>query len=204
MGRYTSFQAFTDQNTKLLPAYPPEEVALSAGTNNVAGTLSTTNGGAVNGYDTTKTSVDGKKDKEFKKVVVERVSNPHGSCAGASSSDFDRYRQARNREIKRLQTIDETEKRTAEEEARRNKLEGYKLEAEERTRKNAEKRKRKKMKLMNKKKQSKSTNSNESSGSSDEDEEDEVEQNGNSADERMEESHYVKGDAKNSAVAEGV
>eukprot|EP01036_Dinobryon_divergens_P025429 gene25429-33975_t len=80
------------------------------------------------------------------KVVTEKVINVMGSTAGAGSSEFHLYVSARNREIFRIEDIEERKKREEEEEAYIKKVEQNKREADERTAKNAEKRKRKREK----------------------------------------------------------
>jgi hypothetical protein len=120
MGRYTSIQNFSDQETKIIP---------NKGTD-VSGSA---------------TNVD-----EYKptKLVTEKVENPMGSCAGAGSGEFDMYRKARRREQMRLEEIEKEDKATRERMDYEARVLKKKLECEERTRKNAEKRKRKKMKKM--------------------------------------------------------
>ena len=80
------------------------------------------------------------------KIVTEKIINVMGSTAGAGSSEFHLYVSARNREIFRIEDIEERKKREEEEEAYIKKVEQNKIEAEERTAKNAEKRKRKREK----------------------------------------------------------
>lgn len=80
------------------------------------------------------------------KVVTEKVVNVMGSSAGAGSSEFHLYVSARNREIFRMEEIEERRKKDEEEAEYIQKVERNKREAEERTLKNAEKRKRKKEK----------------------------------------------------------
>jgi hypothetical protein len=82
------------------------------------------------------------------KLIVERVENVPGSCAGAGSGEFDKYRTARRREIDRLNQIEQGEKSRLEDEMRQKKLEQNKRECEERTRKNADKRKKKKLRTL--------------------------------------------------------
>jgi len=79
-----------------------------------------------------------------KKVVVEKIQNRHGSCAGASSSEFNMYRNERNRERVRVQEMEEKYIKEKEMKDFEDKVTKNKQEAEERTRKNAERRKKKK------------------------------------------------------------
>lgn len=68
-----------------------------------------------------------------------------GSMAGASSSDFHRYRHARRREQERLQQIDEDADHSEAEKARREKAERLKEIEDEKTAKRRAKRQKKKV-----------------------------------------------------------
>jgi hypothetical protein len=100
----------------------------------------------VSGY-VDKNSASGKPPK----VVTERVENVMGSCAGAGSSEFHLYLNARKRETTRMQEIEERERREEESKAFQEKILLNKKIADERTQKNALKRKRKKTKAAAKK-----------------------------------------------------
>ena len=81
-----------------------------------------------------------------KRLVVNRVENVMSSIAGAGSSEFDLYRKARRREQERLEQIERAHALEEERRAFHAKVLRNKLEAEERTRRNAEKRRMKKLK----------------------------------------------------------
>ncbi len=120
MGRYTTVQTYSDQNTKVVPAS-----AIASMNEKVES-----------------------ESQAKKKLQVEKVNNVMGSCAGAGSGEFDVYRASRRREITRIESLEYEQK--AEEEARlfAEKIARNKEEAENRTTKNAEKRNKKKMKKM--------------------------------------------------------
>lgn len=86
-----------------------------------------------------------------KKAKIEKVVNIMGSCAGAGSGEFDLYRAARKRERDRIRGLEESDRLEKEREELSKKIEMNRIEAEERTRKNAEKRKKKKARLAIKK-----------------------------------------------------
>lgn len=98
--------------------------------------------------------------KGSRKVDVEKIENRSGSSAGAGSGEFHMYLGARKRELERIESlekeaeIENTKKQFAE------KVEQNRLEAEQRTQKNAAKRKKLKEKKLMRKKQKKSTNNN--------------------------------------------
>ncbi|KAL7472572.1 hypothetical protein ACHAXS_012941 [Conticribra weissflogii] len=92
MGRYTTVQAYADNNPSIR-AVPYEQAT---------GTASST------------TAADRGP------VQTEKVDNPYGSTAGAGSGEFHVYRHARAREMARWKKINEEEaERTAEEEFRK-------------------------------------------------------------------------------------
>mmetsp|Transcript_6009 Transcript_6009/g.6206 ORF Transcript_6009/g.6206 Transcript_6009/m.6206 type:complete len:151 (-) Transcript_6009:70-522(-) len=113
MGRYTTVQTYSDQNTKVVSGYATGE--------------GPTNGPAM----------------KPKALMVEKVDNVSGSCAGAGSGEFDLYRAARRRELNRLDEIERKKKAFEEQTQYEEKVARNRKEAEERTAKNAEKRKRK-------------------------------------------------------------
>lgn len=115
MGRYTTVQAYSDNNPKLVHV----------------------------SYDQAKGKSD-EEGKAGGKLVVEKTDQVMGSCAGAGSGEFHTYRAHRRREMHRVAAMDEeakNEEATAKLQAA---IEQGKKECEERTRKKAEKRKRKK------------------------------------------------------------
>eukprot|EP00752_Nemacystus_decipiens_P009562 g8542.t1 len=130
MGRYTTVQAYSDNNPKLVHV----------------------------SYDQAKGKGD-EEGKAGGKLVVEKTDQVMGSCAGAGSGEFHTYRAHRRREMHRVAAMDEeakNEEATAKLQAA---IEQGKRECEERTRKKAEKRKRKKQaaKSGNSAKQAKTT-----------------------------------------------
>ncbi|CBN79258.1 conserved unknown protein [Ectocarpus siliculosus] len=115
MGRYTTVQAYSDNNPKLVHV----------------------------SYDQAK-GKDNDEGKAGGKLVVEKTDQVMGSCAGAGSGEFHTYRAHRRREMHRVAAMDE-EAQVAEATAKLHEaIEKGKNECEERTRKKAEKRKRKK------------------------------------------------------------
>ena len=80
-----------------------------------------------------------------KRLVVNRVENVVSSISGANSSEFDKYRRARRREQERLDAIEKERREAEERDSLFLRVQLNKLEAEERTRRNAEKRLRKKL-----------------------------------------------------------
>ena len=116
MGRYSSVQAYADNNAGVRKV-PYEQAAAAA-------------------------SSDGSKKPAA--VKPEKVVNPYGSTAGAGSGDFHVYRHARNRELQRQQQMElsaveqEAEEKFQHEQAANRKWE------EERTAKRRRKRERQK------------------------------------------------------------
>lgn len=88
-----------------------------------------------------------------KRLVVEKVDNVMGSCAGAGSGEFHVYRNARRREFARLEEIDDEETTKLEQERFESKVIQNKIEAEQRTLKKSAKRKAKREKVKYAKKQ---------------------------------------------------
>lgn len=136
MGRYTSVQAYTDNNPSMRSV--PYEQATSSST---AAAASSTSAEANNSNNT--------------RVITEKVDNPYGSTAGAGSGEFHVYRHARAREAARWKAIHESEaERKAESEFRSqlandNLIEENKTEKRRRKRERAKeaKRRKKNMKL---------------------------------------------------------
>jgi hypothetical protein len=135
MVRHSTFQVYSDVNTKTISGYQDPS---SSSTNSSANESSVVKGSS--------------------KVVTERVENVMGSCAGAGSSEFHLYLNARKRETARLENISVNQKLVDEHKLRELKLEQNKLADEDRERKNADKRKKKKDKKLKKRKFSKSSN----------------------------------------------
>ena len=81
-----------------------------------------------------------------KRVKVDKVDHTMGSSAGAGSSEFSIYLNARNREKERITSIEETAKEEETKIKFAEKIELNRKEALEKTKKNAEKRNKKKLK----------------------------------------------------------
>ena len=80
-----------------------------------------------------------------KRLVVNRVENVSSSISGANSSEFDKYRRARRREQERLDAIERERREQEERSGLFARVQLNRLEADERTRRNAERRQRKKL-----------------------------------------------------------
>ena len=89
---------------------------------------------------------DAVKGADGKKLVIPRVSHPHSSSAGASSTRFHEYRRHREFERAYEKMLDETDKEKREQAAFHEKASKSAAEAEAKTAKRAAKRKRKKAK----------------------------------------------------------
>ena len=133
MPRHSSFQIFSDTNTKVVSAYSEKQALVDE--------------------DKAKKHVGG--GFVSNKVVTERVENVKGSTAGAGSTEFHKYLNAKKREQFRLETIELQDKEAEEKRVLQEKIEKNKLEADMRVKKNAEKRKRKKDKAKQRKLQKK-------------------------------------------------
>lgn len=114
MGRYTSVQAYADNNANVR-SIPYEQA---------------TGGAAATG---------GKKT-----VVTEKVSNPYGSTAGAGSGEFHVYRHARAREAARWQELDLAQQQVELEQQFQQELHQAQNEEELKTEKRRKKRQREK------------------------------------------------------------
>lgn len=122
MGRYTTVQAYADNN----PNMRAVDYAQATG--------STTTAASDNNATSTATNRG--------PVVAEKVDNPYGSTAGAGSGEFHVYRHARAREMARWEQINATEaERKAEMEFRQKMARDVQLE-EEKTEKRRRKRER--------------------------------------------------------------
>lgn len=106
MGRYTSVQAFGDNNPNMRAV--PFDQAVGASTAS-ASELNSTSAAAGPGADAPAADLG----KQAGHVRTEKIHNPYGSVAGASSSDFHTYRAARSREMARLAGMDEDEEKRA-------------------------------------------------------------------------------------------
>ncbi|CAJ1934005.1 unnamed protein product [Cylindrotheca closterium] len=98
-------------------------------------------------YDQATGSAEPKKGK----VVVEKVSNPYGSTAGAGSGEFHIYRHARAREMERWKNIDEQERAIKAEREFEQSIHQAKTEEERKTDKRRKKRQREKEARLRKK-----------------------------------------------------
>jgi len=76
----------------------------------------------------------------------DKVENVMGSTAGAGSCDFHLYRAARSREVSRLESLESADAIEQERAAFAERVDQNRKEAEERTKRNAEKRKKRKRK----------------------------------------------------------
>jgi len=115
MGRYSSVQAYADNNQNV---------------------RSITYDQATGGGDAAASA--------NKQVVTEKVSNPYGSAAGAGSGEFHVYRHARAREAARWKELDESEQQKQKEEEFKMQLQNAETECERKTAKNRRKRQREK------------------------------------------------------------
>lgn len=126
MPRYTSLQTFSDQSTKKVQ-------------------LSSTTKGASSSSSSAPSSSSSSGSSSSAASTEDQVFNVRSSNAGASSSAFHVYRQARAREITRIGALEEDDRKQKEREELAGKVEANRIEAEERTKKNAEKRKKRKL-----------------------------------------------------------
>ena len=115
MGRYSSVQAYADNNQNV---------------------RSITYDQATGGGDAAASA--------NKQVVTEKVSNPYGSAAGAGSGEFHVYRHARAREAARWKELDESEQQKQKEQEFQMQLQHAEKECETKTAKNRRKRQREK------------------------------------------------------------
>lgn len=115
MGRYTSVQAYADNNANVR-SIPYDEATGGAAKSNSKG------GG----------------------VETEKVSNPYGSTAGAGSGEFHVYRHARAREAARWKELDASEQRVLDEQRFLEELKQTQDEEADKTAKRRKKRQREK------------------------------------------------------------
>mmetsp|Transcript_16215 Transcript_16215/g.22855 ORF Transcript_16215/g.22855 Transcript_16215/m.22855 type:complete len:230 (-) Transcript_16215:382-1071(-) len=125
MGRYTTVQAYADNNSNVRAISYDQATGASA---------SSGGGGSTN--ESNQQSRGGLK--------VEKVDNPYGSTAGAGSGEFHVYRHARAREMARWKQLDEEEKERIREEEFKSKVETYKSEEDRKTEQRRKKRQRQK------------------------------------------------------------
>ena len=136
MPRFSSVQIFSDRDTKVVSGYVgPDAAAVSSGG------VSETN----------KQTKQAGRSVKSPRVDVERPTMTKGSCAGADSGAFDRYRLARNRERERLEQIELGARKEAEEEVFAAKVERNKRIADDRTERNRLKRQKKRAKASQRK-----------------------------------------------------
>ena len=129
MGRYTTVQAYADNNPNMRSVSYEQAVGTKPGSSIAAG-------------------------KESEKVGVvrpEKVDNPYGSTAGSGSGEFHVYRHARSRELARLKALDEEEVEQQRNIEFEKKVNEWKTEEEMRTEKRRRKRMREKEAKLRKK-----------------------------------------------------
>mmetsp|Transcript_14813 Transcript_14813/g.21184 ORF Transcript_14813/g.21184 Transcript_14813/m.21184 type:complete len:236 (-) Transcript_14813:106-813(-) len=129
MGRYTTVQAYADNNPNMR-AVSYDQTATKFQSNANVGESSS--------------SDNNNKAKNPVAVNPEKVSNPYGSTAGAGSGEFHVYRHARAREMARLKALDDDEKRRIRDQAFESKVEKWNKEEDAKTEKRRKKRRREK------------------------------------------------------------
>jgi len=127
MGRYTTVQAYGDNNPNMRSVPYPEQAPSDKNNKNSS---DNNKRGAPN---------------------PEKVDNPYGSTAGAGSGEFHVYRHARSREITRLKQLDEDDIERTTNTNYENKINDWKRIDEERTNKKRKKRMREKEAKLRKK-----------------------------------------------------
>lgn len=90
MGRYTTVQTFTDQDTKAAISY-------SAATSSSSGSGAKASHYGPGDAATTNSSSSASGHGESRAAAINRVDNVSGSSAGAGSGDFHMYRASRRR-----------------------------------------------------------------------------------------------------------
>jgi len=138
MGRYTTVQAYADNN-------PSMRTVLYNQTAAAASTTTTTTNSSTNNPNNPTTTT--KKSS----IQTEKVDNPYGSTAGAGSGEFHTYRHSRAREMLRMQELDRCEDEENAESAWSTKLEDWKVDDERKMLKRKKKRERGKTAKMRKK-----------------------------------------------------
>ena len=121
MGRYSTVQAYADNNTGVRKV-PYEQAAAAA----------------------SSSSGDNKQQAAAVAPRPEKVVNPYGSTAGAGSGEFHVYRHARNREMQRQKLMELSAAEQEAEERFREEMEANQQWEEERTAKRRRKRERQK------------------------------------------------------------
>ena len=126
MGRYTSIQTFSDQSTKVISNNS------SSSSNDTSNNTNNTNN-SNNNVNTSKIT-----------ALAEKVDNVQSSSAGAGSDQFYIYQNARSREMKRLEDMEEIQRIEIDKAAFKDKVERNKRQADDKTSKNAAKRRKRK------------------------------------------------------------
>ena len=121
MGRYTTVQAYADNNPQMRAVDYSTATGTAAASSGTASAPAAANRGPV---------------------VSEKVDNPYGSTAGAGSGEFHVYRHARAREMERWKKINEDEAEMKAEEEFRTKLAEDTKREEDKTEKRRRKRER--------------------------------------------------------------
>jgi hypothetical protein len=114
MGRYTTIQAFADNNPGMAKL-PYDEAALAS----------------------SKTT-DEKTGNFGTGVTVEKVNNVMGSTAGAGSGEYHMYRHGRRRERERIAAMERGAEELQKHEEFESRVDAKRKECEDRTRKNAQ------------------------------------------------------------------
>lgn len=131
MGRYTTVQAFSDNNPNMRNiSYEQATGKASADTTAAA--------------EPDQGPVEAAVPVKAGKVKVEKVVNPYSSTAGAGSGEFHVYRHARAREMARVKEIDEADEKKRSDLEYQKKVEELRWSDLERTQKRSKKRQREK------------------------------------------------------------
>eukprot|EP00584_Thalassiosira_punctigera_P003896 CAMPEP_0172547628 /NCGR_PEP_ID=MMETSP1067-20121228/17111_1 /TAXON_ID=265564 ORGANISM="Thalassiosira punctigera, Strain Tpunct2005C2" /NCGR_SAMPLE_ID=MMETSP1067 /ASSEMBLY_ACC=CAM_ASM_000444 /LENGTH=131 /DNA_ID=CAMNT_0013334737 /DNA_START=36 /DNA_END=428 /DNA_ORIENTATION=+ len=131
MGRYTTVQAYADNN----PNMRAVDYHQATGTTAPAPAASSSSGAAASASASAPPANRGP-------VTTEKVDNPYGSTAGAGSGEFHVYRHARAREMARWKKINADEAERVAEEEFQKKLDRDTKSEDEKTEKRRRKRER--------------------------------------------------------------